>query len=264
MADADWHRFRQLRGADLPLKADLLGAPYRRRVVLKRDFYAAVGIYDHEGVGAPEPTSVLLKIYHTDSCAGLPLGWLGRLLCRREMKYYQLLDGIRGIPRLLGSHGESGLVREFIPGWNLREYREHAVPDEHFFPGLRHILEQVHARGITHNDLSKPENVLVTAAGAPVLIDFQIALAAGSWPWPGLKFLGRQLMRYMQGDDHYHLNKQHSRARPDDFSPDQLAKALDKGILLRLHGWLLRWPYRKVRHQVMNRWMRVDENIRAA
>jgi hypothetical protein len=263
MPDADWHRYRQLRGQELPLTADLLGAPYRRRLVLKRDFYATVGIYDHDG-GRAEHPCVLLKIYHTDSCFGVPLGWLGRMLCRREVRYYQLLDGIAGIPRLLGGYGESGLVREFIPGCNLREYRQHSMPDEHFFPALEHILDQVHARGISHNDLSKPENVLVTTDGAPVLIDFQIALAAGAWGWPGVGVLGRQLMRYMQKIDRYHLGKLHRRARPDDFSEEQLAKARSKGVLLRLHGWLLRWPYRTVRHQVMNRWMRVDEEKRAA
>jgi serine/threonine protein kinase len=263
MADADWHRYRQLRGEDLPAAAQLLEAPYRRRQVLKRDFYAAVGVYEREGHGTA-PARVLLKIYHTDSCAGLPLGWLGRLLCRREMRYYRLLRGVAGVPQLLGRHGEAGLVREYIPGCNLREYRRHAMPDDRFFPALSGILEQVHARGVSHNDLSKPENVLVTDGGAPVLIDFQIALAAGRWRWPGLRLLGRALMRYLQKIDRYHLAKLHRRARPADFSDPQRAQARRKGMLLRLHGWLLRKPYRAVRHQVLNRWMRTGENNRAA
>jgi predicted Ser/Thr protein kinase len=263
MADADWRRYRQLRGQDLPLTAELLGGRYHRRCVLKRDFYAAVGIYDHEAGHRAEQPFVLLKVYHTDRWAGLPLGWLGRLLCRREMRYYQVLDGIAGVPRLLGCYGEAGLVREFIPGCNLREYRQHAIPDGTFFPALLHILEQVHARGISHNDLSKPENVLVRTDGAPVLIDFQIALAAGTWRWPW-RDLGRPLLRYLQRIDRYHLRKLHRRARPEDFSTDELARARTKGMLLRLHGWLLRNPYRAVRHQVMNRWMRVDDTNEAA
>jgi serine/threonine protein kinase len=264
MADADWHRYRQLRGKDLPHSAELLGASYHRRQVLKRDFYAAVGIYDRDGHRPDVPPCVLLKIYHTDRWAVLPLGWLGRFLCRREMLYYQLLDGIHGVPRLLGQYGEAGLVRQFIPGCNLREYRAHSTPDQSFFPSLSHILEQVHARGITHNDLSKPENVLVTEEGAPVLIDFQIALAAGTWRWPIVRLFGRQLMRYLQKIDRYHLGKLHRRARPEDFSADSLAEARTKGVLLQLHGWLLRRPYRIIRHQVMNRWMRTDETKRAA
>jgi predicted Ser/Thr protein kinase len=262
MADADWHRYRQLRGVDLPERVEMLGGVYRRRQVLKRDFYATVGVYDHLGSGLPE--CVLLKIYHTDSFVGLPLAAAGRWLCRREMRCYELLDGVVGIPRLLGRYGESGLVREFIPGCNLREYRRRAMPDERFFPRLANILEQVHARGISHNDLSKPENVLVTTDGAPVLIDFQIALRAGTWRWPVLCFVGQFLMRYMKWIDRYHLNKLHRRARPTDFSEEQLRQARAKGVLLRLHGWLLRKPYRAIRHQVMNRWMRADETSRAA
>ena len=230
MPDADWRRYRQLRGEDLPVKADLLGAEYHCRQVLKRDFYAAVGIYDHAAGGRPrQPSCVLLKIYHTDACAGLPLSWLGRWLCRREMLYYELLDGIAGVPRLLGRYGEAGLVREFIPGCNLREYRRHSRPDARFFPGLADILAQVHARGISHNDLSKPENVLVTTDGAPVLIDYQIALAAGTWRWPVVRIGGRALMRYMQRIDRYHLGKLHRRARPQDFSETELARRGPRG-----------------------------------
>jgi predicted Ser/Thr protein kinase len=180
------------------------------------------------------------------------------MLCRREMRYYDLLDGIAGIPRLLGRYGAAGLVREFIPGCNLREYRRGARPDEWFFPALADILAQVHARGISHNDLSKPENVLVTEAGSPVLIDFQIALAAGTWRWSIVRPFGRALLRYMQRIDRYHLGKLHRRARPGDFSVEQIRKARSQGVLLRLHGLLLRRPYRVVRHQVMDRWMRSD------
>ncbi len=136
MADADWHRYRQLRGEDLPREAVLLGAPYCLQQILKQDFYAAVGIYDLAADRSDRPASVLLKVYHTDRFLGLPLGWLGRLLCRREVRYYRLLDGIAGVPRLLGRFGQAGLVREFIPGCNLREFRAHSRPDEQFFPHL--------------------------------------------------------------------------------------------------------------------------------
>jgi serine/threonine protein kinase len=258
MADADWHRFRQLRGNDLPETAELLGATYRRRQILKRDFYAAVAVYDHEPGGPQTPPAVLLKVYHTDGLLGVPLGWLGRLLCRREMLFYEMLDGVAGVPQLLGQYGEAGLVREFIPGCNLREYRRGASPDERFFSGLAAILAQVHACGIAHIDLSKPENVLVTELGSPVLIDFQIALAAGTWRWPVVRQFGGVLLRYLQCIDRYHLGKLHRRARPGDFSVEQMQKARAKGVLLSLHGLLLRWPYRAVRHRVMDRWMRTD------
>jgi hypothetical protein len=263
MADADWRRYRQLRGHELPASAGLLGGEYTLRQVLKRDFYAAVGVYDRAAGPATLPGRVLLKIYHTDPCARVPLGWLGRWLCRRETAYYERLAAVPGVPRLLGRHGEAGLVREFVPGCNLREYRRTRQPDGRFFPELADILAQVHARGVSHNDLSKPENVLVTSDGRPVLIDFQIALAGLTWPAPW-RWLARPLMRYLQRIDRYHLRKLHRRARPADFTAGELARARSKGVLLLLHGWLLRRPYRIVRHQVMDRWMRADETDRAA
>src|SRR4051794_6916050 len=101
MADADWHRYRQLRGHPLPESAELLATTYHCVGVLKRDFYAAVGVYERtDGGSSPQaPRQVLFKVYHTDSFWGIPLGWLGRWLARREIRHYELLAGIDGVPQ---------------------------------------------------------------------------------------------------------------------------------------------------------------------
>jgi hypothetical protein len=151
MADADWHRYRQLRGRPLPESIELLATTYRCVRVLKRDFYAAVGIYERQD-GGQSRRQVLFKVYHTDSFWGIPLGWLGRWLARREIRHFEMLGGIDGVPRMLARHGESGLVREFYPGCNLREYSEQGCPDERFFPELKRIVAQIHGRGMSHND----------------------------------------------------------------------------------------------------------------
>ena len=137
-------------------------------------------------------------------------------------------------------------------------------PDGRFFPELARTLAEVHARGMAHNDLSKPENVLVRADGRPVLIDFQIAFAPRSARWPVVGVLARAALRFLQRVDRYHLKKLHRRARPLDFTHAQRAEARRKGPVVWLHGLLLRRPYRAVRHAVLDRWMRVEENRRAA
>lgn len=253
MADADWHLYRQLRGKELPETFDFRGIAYRHLKLLKRDFYAAVGLYERL-LEADLPRQVLLKVYHTESLWGLPLGWLGRWLCRREARCYETLTGLAGVPRYLGSHGEAGLIREYVPGCNLREYRAVRRPDARFYPELLHILDGVHARGMAHNDLNKPENILVTPDGRPVLIDFQIAL--GPYRWMGPLF--RPLLHYLQWADRYHLMKHYTHDRPEEFTPEQIRKVRDKGILLRMHGMLLRKPYRAVRHAVVLPLLRRD------
>lgn len=251
MADADWHLYRQLRGKELPATFDFQGTTYRQLKLLKRDFYAAVGLYERAPGAGTLPDRVLYKVYHTESFRGLPLGWLGRWLCRRETRCYENLAGVSGVPRHLGSHGEAGIVREYVPGCNLREYRDLRRPGPEFYPELLSILDAVHACGLSHNDLNKPENILVTPDGRPVVIDFQIALGPHCWGGPLLRRPFRRFLRYMQWADRYHLMKHYIHDRPEAFTPEQIRQARDKGLILRLHGLLLRRPYRAVRHAVV-------------
>lgn len=258
MADADWAKYTQLRGEALPQTVALLGETYQLKSLLKQDFYAAVAVYDKDGGSdAGPPPQVLLKVYHTDRLGIIPLGWLGRMLWRRETAFLADLSGVRGIPQLLGRYGESGLIREYVPGCNLREHtRKGLYVDAEYFPKLEAILAEVHARGISHNDLSKPENVLVTPEGDPILIDFQIALRTMRWGGP-LKALSRAIIGYMQGVDRYHLAKQYSRRRPMDFTPEQRKAMERKGWIITAHGYIRR-PYRAVRHMVLRNFMMAE------
>jgi predicted Ser/Thr protein kinase len=260
MADADWVKYKQIRGKPLPEVTALLGGSYRRLSLLKQDFYAAVGLYervDDPSTVQPQPGAapqVLLKVYHTDSFWGLPLGGLGRLLCRREVRALKQLAGIEGVPQLLTTFGASGFVREFVPGCNLREFSRTRQVDSAFFPKLATILDAVHGRGVSHNDLSKPENVLVTMDGRPVLIDFQIA----TWVDPShnrfRRAVSRAWVEYMQKVDRYHLAKQYSRRRSMDFTAEERAKLQRKGWIVTMHGWVRR-PYRALRHVILRNFL---------
>jgi len=51
-----------------------------------------------------------------------------------------------------------------------------ARPSEaEFYRQAHNILRQLRRRGLTHNDLAKPQNWLMTPQGKPALIDFQLA-----------------------------------------------------------------------------------------
>jgi hypothetical protein len=265
MPDAHWVRYRQIRGQAAPEAVEYHGASYALRRVLKRDFYAVTAVYarllDSRASGLPP--EILLKIYHTDQLGPIRLEWLGRWLCHRECHYLKRLDGIDGVPRLLAPYGKAGFLREFVAGCNLREFATTRQPDAEFFPRLTRILEQIHARGVAHNDLSKPENVLVTPDGRPVLIDLQIARAGLLSHWPVIGGLSRRFIGYLQRNDRYHLTKLHRRRRPEDFTPEQLAQARRKGLVLTFHGWARR-PYRAIRHKVMQRYLIDGDSQRAA
>lgn len=264
MADADWRKYKPLRGNDLPETIAFQGTSYARQQLFKRDFYAAVGLYQRESMLAALPEQVLLKIYHTDPLWCLPLGWMGRWLAQRERRAYETLAEVAGVPRLLTGWGDSGFLREFIPGCNLREYRRKVRPDVRFYEDLLRILAAVHARGLSHNDLAKPENILVTESGAPILIDFQIALGPCASTWPLFGGLERAVVRYMQGVDRYHLHKHYTHDCREAFTAEEFERARRKDALQRFHGRVIRTPYRAVRHFVLKRWLLKDEADRAA
>jgi hypothetical protein len=110
--------------------------------------------------------------------AGWARPWSRRLavhLMRREHRALTRLAlgrGIEGIPRALGISGEK-LTREWIEGTPMHLAKPR---DPAYFRAAARLLRRLHAANVIHNDLAKETNWLVTPAGKPALVDFQLAL----------------------------------------------------------------------------------------
>ena len=97
-----------------------------------------------------------------------PVAWT---LARREIRALKVVKGIKGAPDLLLTD-KDGLYRTWTDGGPLHLARpSHAD----FYKDARRILRDMRRRGVTHNDLAKPQNWLMTPNGDAAVIDFQLA-----------------------------------------------------------------------------------------
>jgi tRNA A-37 threonylcarbamoyl transferase component Bud32 len=106
---------------------------------------------------------------------------LGLLLLWREREAYARLAGLPGVPRLCGCLGPYALVTEYVESYAASQAPAELLNDG-FFRNLRVLIESMHKRGVVHGDLKRLDNILITPAGEPYLIDFSAAFWNGSNP----------------------------------------------------------------------------------
>ncbi len=114
-------------------------------------------------------------------------------LARREARALQRIAGMRDVPQLLAWDGKR-LDRSYMEGKAM--YQSPPRDDVAYFHAARRLLQEVHRRGLAHNDLAKEANWLVLADGRPALIDFQLAVCGrprSRW----MRLLAREDLRHL-------------------------------------------------------------------
>ncbi len=209
--------FRALGAKEPPATVEVAGEAYALLSVFKHDSWAATALY-----GSGE-RRITCKFNRLQPVFVLPMGWLGRLLARREAWFLDRLKDVALVPDGLGPVVVEGRVarnavaRVFVEGEPFRG-RAGIAPD--FIAELETLLGEVHRRGIAYVDLHKRENVIVDRQGRPNLIDFQVSLATGDrFPFDTRAF--GWLVRQLQETDLYHVRKHHVRLFPEAFTPEE-------------------------------------------
>jgi len=109
---------------------------------------------------------------------------LARLLARREQRALRALaefaEVTTEVPQLLDwpalSQRPAAWERAQLRSWLDGEPMQVARPSEPaYFAAAMRLIVRVHRAGVTHNDLAKEPNWLVSPDGRPRLIDFQLA-----------------------------------------------------------------------------------------
>jgi len=106
------------------------------------------------------------------ACARWWLRPISRWVASREARALQRLSPLEGFARVLSWDGRV-LVRSYIEGAPMQEAQPRNIA---FYRHAWRLLRDMHRRGVSHNDLAKEPNWLVTPAGAPALTDFQMAI----------------------------------------------------------------------------------------
>jgi tRNA A-37 threonylcarbamoyl transferase component Bud32 len=107
---------------------------------------------------------------------GLFTSWLHRLMLHREAAVYARLSSVIGVPQSLGMLDDEWLILEYISGEPLRQARYELKDPDTFYTHLHQVITDIHAAGVVHGDLKRKENILVTAAELPCVLDFGTAL----------------------------------------------------------------------------------------
>jgi hypothetical protein len=238
------YSMRALGRQDLPDQVTASdGKVFRRTTTIKHDFFAATGFY-----AADDGTKAVLKMGRTITFWGFPLAWTGRILCRREVRFYTKLADVPNVPAVLGMVGTTGFLHAYVEGRPLEKGKP--VPDG-FFKQLHELMGEIHRRGIAYVDTNKPENILLGDDGRPHLIDFQISADLDCFL--GNSFVARWWLRRMQREDRYHILKHQRRMRPDEMSEAELAESRKRSGLVKLHRAVTK-PYFVVRRAIF-RWL---------
>ena len=128
-----------------------------------------------------------------------PIAWY---LARREIAGLRAVAGIVGTPELLRVD-KVGLLRTWSHGTPLQLAKPDTVA---FYRDARRLLREMRRRGVTHNDIAKPQNWLRSPDGSAAVIDFQLASVH--------RRRGR-MFRVMAREDLRHLLKQKRAFAPE-------------------------------------------------
>ena len=102
----------------------------------------------------------------------------GRHVLRREWRVLRALSGVKGVPRVIGRPHPDVLVMEQVSGTSLAKMDAVQLKPE-TVARLEKLMEQLHARGVTHGDLHA-DNILLDDAGNVHLIDWATAHLGGN------------------------------------------------------------------------------------
>jgi len=217
----------------MEITPDIASAPFLGETVHKRDMFSETISGHLEGF--PDFPVVLRKLEDVPLYAR-PIAWY---LARKEIKGLRAVQGIEGCPVLV-RHDKTGLLRSWTKGTPLQLAKP---ADAAWYRDARRLLREMRRAGVTHNDIAKPQNWLMTPDGRAAVIDFQLASVH--------RRRGR-LFRIMAREDLRHLLKQKRAYAPDLLTPAEHNMLNRKALPARIWMATAKPAYNFVTRRLMN------------
>lgn len=164
-------------------------------------------------------------------CTPLYRWTVGRWNLAREEAALRRLEGVEGVPRLLGRIDGWILLLSWMRGRDLGKVRRfRQTPD--FFEHLMRVVEEMHGRGVVHLDLRQRRNILLCLqpdkVARPAILDFGSALCVRP---------GGLAHRWLSRIDRSGVLKYKRRAQPGTLTRDEARS------LRRIERRRKLWPF---------------------
>lgn len=208
-------------------------APFLPETVHKRDIFSET-ISGHLD-GCPDFPVVLRKL-DTVPLYARPIAWA---LARREIRGLRAVQGIQGTPLLIRVD-RTGLLRSWTQGTPLQLAKPATAA---WYKDAKRLLREMRSAGVTHNDIAKPQNWLMTPDGRAAVIDFQLASVH--------RRRGR-LFRTMAREDLRHLLKQKRAYAPHLLTPAEHRMLAQKALPSRIWMATAKPLYNFITRRLMN------------
>jgi len=160
--------------------------------------------------------------------------WVRNTLCKwllhREMLALSKLTDYDGVPRVVGKYGRFGFAMARIEGKTLN--RQMLERDTSLIPRIAAHIHQIHARGVTHNDI-RVRNMLLDSSGNLSILDFGAAIQKPA----SHQLLGRALFYLARFSDQLKIVKLKQQFQPNTLTRKEqhLAKYV---TLSKLISWV--------------------------
>ncbi|MRU16078.1 serine/threonine protein kinase [Roseovarius sp. A21] len=217
----------------MEITPDIAKTRFLPQTVHKRDIFSETISGTLEGY--PDFPVVLRKLDGVPIYAK-PIAWA---LARKEIKGLRAVQGIEGCP-LLVRVDKTGLLRSWTKGTPLQLAKP---TNPEWYRDAKRLLREMRRAGVTHNDIAKPQNWLMTPEGRAAVIDFQLASTHRRHG---------KLFRVMAREDLRHLLKQKRAYAPHLLTPSETRMLTQKALPARLWMATGKRLYNFVTRRLMN------------